>query len=195
MVPTLTKEANLGGVGGQVEYDTYSAEALQLAVDLANTDVASRANAEEYIRVNAEWFTCRDLRLSDADVADIGDLARKIRSVVESGSDNEAVTRLNTLLDCCSPVPRATNHDGELHLHYSPDGAPIVDQLGATVAMGMAHVVCKYGRERLGICAAGDCADVFVDTSRNKSRRYCSETCASRTTVSAYRARQRAQTP
>ena len=176
-----------------MEYDTYSAEALQLAVDLANTDVESRADVEQYIRVNAEWFTCRDLRLSDADTADIAELAKNICGVVASRSDDEVVTKLNQLLECCSPVPRATNHDGELHLHYSADTAPIVDQLGATVAMGVAHVICRYGRERLGICAADDCADVFVDTSRNKSRRYCSETCASRTTVSAYRARQKAQ--
>jgi len=115
--------------------------------------------------------------------------------VVEATSDDEAVARLNTLLTCSSPVPRVTNHDGNLHLHYSPDTAPVVDRLGATVAMGMAHVVCRYGRERLGICAAEDCADVFVDTSRNRSRRYCSETCASRTTVSAFRARKRASQP
>jgi predicted RNA-binding Zn ribbon-like protein len=177
-----------------VEYDTYSAEALQLAVDLANTDVDNRADLEEYIRVNADWFSYRDLRLSDADVAEIAMLSRKVRAVVGATTDDEVVTRLNTLLECCSPVPRATNHDGALHLHYSPDTAALVDQLGATVAMGMAQVVCRYGRERLGICAAEDCADVFLDTSRNKSRRYCSDTCASRTTVSAYRARQKAQT-
>jgi predicted RNA-binding Zn ribbon-like protein len=178
-----------------VEYDTYSAEALQLAVDLANTDVASRADVEEYLRVNDEWFVNRDATLLDADLASIAGLSRHIRAVVESTTDDEAVTRLNTLLECCSPEPRVTNHDGSLHLHYSPDTATLVDQLGATVAMGMAQVVCRYGRERLGICAAEDCADVFVDTSRNRSRRYCSETCASRTTVSAYRARQRAAQP
>lgn len=176
-----------------MEYDTYSAEALQLAVDLANTDVDNRADVEEYVRVNAEWFSCRDLRLSDADVVEIATLSREIRGVVEATTDDEVVTKLNALLDCCSPVPRATNHDGVLHMHYSPDTAELVDQLGATVAMGMAHVICRYGRDRLGICAAEDCADVFVDTSRNNSRRYCSDTCASRTTVSAYRARQKAQ--
>ncbi len=182
----------MGGVGGQVEYDTYSAEALQLAVDLANIDTADRTDVEAYIQTNAEWFTCRDLRLSDADVADIAKLSDKIRGVVAATTDDEVVTKLNKLLECSSPVPRATNHDGQLHLHYSPDTATIVDQLGATVAMGVAQVVCLHGSERLGICAAEDCADVFIDTSRNNSRRYCSETCASRTTVSAYRARRKA---
>jgi predicted RNA-binding Zn ribbon-like protein len=39
---------------------------------------------------------------------------------------------------------------------------------------------------------AETCPDVYVDTSRNASRRYCSDTCASRATVAAYRARQKA---
>jgi predicted RNA-binding Zn ribbon-like protein len=32
---------------------------------------------------------------------------------------------------------------------------------------------------------------VFVDTSPNQSRRYCSDRCSSRANVAAYRARQR----
>jgi predicted RNA-binding Zn ribbon-like protein len=175
-----------------VDYGTYSAEALQLALDLANTDVSSRSAVEEYLRANAEWIRCDDLAISDADLADLAELAAGVRAVVASRTDDEVVERLNELLDCSSPEPRATNHDGVLHLHFSGDDASIVDQLSATVAMGVTQVVVRYGRQRLGICAAEDCADVFVDTSRNRSRRYCSDTCASRTTVSAYRARQRA---
>jgi len=51
--------------------------------------------------------------------------------------------------------------------------------------------VMDAGWTRLGLCAAEDCQDVFVDTSRNSSRRFCSETCASRAGVAAYRSRQR----
>jgi predicted RNA-binding Zn ribbon-like protein len=178
-----------------VNYDTYSAGALKLAVDLANIETLDRSAIEAYVQANADWFAGRTSELSDADLADIAKLARGIRAVVEAATEDELVRRLNDLLTCSSPVPRVTNHDGTLHLHYSADTAPLVDRLGATVAMGMAHVVCRYGAERLGLCAADDCADVFVDTSRNRSRRYCSETCASRTTVSAYRARQRATQP
>ena len=38
---------------------------------------------------------------------------------------------------------------------------------------------------------ADDCADVVLDLSRNRSRRYCSTTCGNREAVAAYRARQR----
>ena len=36
------------------------------------------------------------------------------------------------------------------------------------------------------------CEHVYVDTSPNRSRRYCSERCSSRANVAAYRARRRA---
>jgi len=57
--------------------------------------------------------------------------------------------------------------------------------------MGISQVVVQHGWQRLGVCSAEGCDDVYVDTSRNASRRYCSNTCASRSTVAAYRARQR----
>jgi predicted RNA-binding Zn ribbon-like protein len=59
--------------------------------------------------------------------------------------------------------------------------------------MGLSQVVVQHGWQRLGVCAAEGCDDVYVDTSRNASRRYCSNTCASRSTVAAYRARRRTE--
>ena len=58
--------------------------------------------------------------------------------------------------------------------------------------MGLATLVCDFGGTRLGVCAASSCEDVFVDTSPNQSRRYCSDRCSSRANVAAYRARQKA---
>ncbi|WP_344845490.1 CGNR zinc finger domain-containing protein [Nonomuraea dietziae] len=57
--------------------------------------------------------------------------------------------------------------------------------------MGLAAVVTELGVDRLGVCQAARCSRVFVDTSSNRSRRYCSERCASRANVAAYRARRR----
>src|SRR3712207_9423545 len=81
--------------------------------------------------------------------------------------------------------------DGELHLHYARPDAPLLEQLTTTVAMGLSQVVVQHGWQRIGVCSAEGCDDVYVDTSRNASRRYCSNTCASRSTVAAYRARRK----
>ena len=107
-------------------------------------------------------------------------------------SEKDVLERLNELLALARPRPYATDHDGELHLHYARADAPVLEQLTTTVAMGLSQVVVQHGWQRLGVCAAEDCDNVYVDTSRNASRRYCSNTCASRSTVAAYRARQKA---
>ncbi|HEY5400209.1 MAG TPA: CGNR zinc finger domain-containing protein [Trebonia sp.] len=50
--------------------------------------------------------------------------------------------------------------------------------------------VGEFGRLR--VCAADDCEDVLVDLSKNRSRRFCSLTCANRVNVAAYRSRRTA---
>jgi predicted RNA-binding Zn ribbon-like protein len=57
--------------------------------------------------------------------------------------------------------------------------------------MGLAVLVTTLGVDRLGICQATPCRRAYLDTSSNRSRRYCSERCASRANVAAYRARKR----
>ncbi|MGF1428660.1 CGNR zinc finger domain-containing protein [Kitasatospora sp. LaBMicrA B282] len=44
----------------------------------------------------------------------------------------------------------------------------------------------------IGRCHAAGCARFHVDDSRNRTRRFCSNACASRTTVAAHRARRKA---
>ncbi|MGH3454660.1 MAG: CGNR zinc finger domain-containing protein, partial [Nocardioidaceae bacterium] len=58
--------------------------------------------------------------------------------------------------------------------------------------LGLATVACDLIPLRLGVCQAAGCEQVFVDTSPNQSRRYCSDRCSSRANVAAYRARRRA---
>jgi predicted RNA-binding Zn ribbon-like protein len=53
--------------------------------------------------------------------------------------------------------------------------------------MGLAVYISDHGISRLGICRAPTCGNVFFDNSTNRSRRYCSERCADRAHVAAYR--------
>ena len=85
--------------------------------------------------------------------------------------------------------PYLTDHGGRLHLHYAPGEADPLHRVQASTAMGLAIVLCDYGMARLGVCRAADCECVYVDVSRNAQRRFCSESCANRTNVAAFRAR------
>ena len=48
--------------------------------------------------------------------------------------------------------------------------------------------------ERLRECGAEDCDGVLLDLSRNRSKRFCSQRCANRTNMTAYRRRQASDT-
>lgn len=60
--------------------------------------------------------------------------------------------------------------------------------------MGLAFHLTEYGVDRLGLCQAAPCRNAYLDTSTNRSRRYCSDRCATRANVAAYRARKRLET-
>ena len=59
--------------------------------------------------------------------------------------------------------------------------------------MGLTMAFLDLGPERFGTCASEGCSGVFIDTSRNRSRRYCSDRCATRENVAALRSRRRAR--
>ncbi len=122
---------------------------------------------------------------------------RDLRPVFEAASvDDEAsaVERLNALLAKHPVTPYIAGHDSQSwHLHVSDRASSVADLLIAEALMGLAVVVCDFGATRPGVCQAADCDAVFVDTSPNRSRRYCSERCSSRANVAAYRARRRAE--
>ena len=175
-----------------MNYDTYGSTAVELAIDLANADRADPDWVRAFLDAHTEWFTDGTaLSLTDLDADQVDRTSTLVRDVALAESELDVMARLNALLALASPKPYATDHDGELHLHYARPDAGVVEQLTTTVAMGLSQVVVQHGWQRLGVCSAEGCGNVYVDTSRNASRRYCSNTCASRSTVAAYRARQR----
>jgi predicted RNA-binding Zn ribbon-like protein len=175
-----------------MDYDTYGSTAVELAIDLANADAQVPGWVEAFLDSHGEWFTEGTVtELSPQQQEAVARTSALVRDVAVAQSEPEVMDRLNALLALASPRPYATTHDGELHLHYARPDAEVVEQLTTTVAMGLSQVVVQHGWRRLGVCSAEGCGHVYVDTSRNASRRYCSNTCASRSTVAAYRARQR----
>ena len=176
-----------------MNYDTYGSSAVELAIDLANAELDTPDEVETFLTSHDEWFTPgTPLQLAGREAARVRVTGVLIRAVAVAGSQADVIERLNELLALARPRPCATDHDGELHLHYARADAPVLEQLTTTVAMGLSQVVVQHGWQRLGVCSAEGCDNVYVDTSRNASRRYCSNTCASRSTVAAYRARQKA---
>lgn len=133
---------------------------------------------------------------TERDVTVLRRLQRDLRPVFEaSGAGDTAtvVSGINDLLGRHPVTPMISDHDPtNLHLHVADRAATVAELLVAESLMGLATLVCDLGADRLGVCAASPCTNVYVDTSPNKSRRYCSDRCSSRANVAAYRARQKA---
>jgi predicted RNA-binding Zn ribbon-like protein len=68
---------------------------------------------------------------------------------------------------------------------------PVADSVASTTAMSLLEAIRDDGWERFGICAGAPCCCVFVDRSKNRSRRFCSDLCADRVAQALHRARRR----
>ena len=107
------------------------------------------------------------------------------------GNGRDAAGRLNELLIQYPVHPVLSGHDGQAwHVHYTESGS-MSDKYAAGAAMGLAVRLADLGLERFGVCQAAPCSGVFIDVSASRTRRYCSDRCASRANVIAYRARKR----
>jgi predicted RNA-binding Zn ribbon-like protein len=107
--------------------------------------------------------------------------------------EDSAVELVNGLLRESRALPQLLKHDGwDYHLHATPAEAPLAERMAVEAAMAMVDVIRQKELSRLETCAADDCHDVLVDLSKNRSRRFCSTSCANRTNVAAYRARKSA---
>lgn len=173
----------------------------QHAIDLANTWDPTRDDPEGLPDVDAaRHFLSGRVRgaerAGDADLGLLRAVRQELRDVMTAPDDVTAVERLNDLLRRFPVHPLVSGHDArDWHLHLSGDDRAPGEFLVATAAFGLAVWLLDVGMDRRGQCAqdTSGCWDVFVDTSRNHSRRYCSTTCSNRANVAAHRARQRAQ--
>ncbi|CAN5300331.1 CGNR zinc finger domain-containing protein [soil metagenome] len=127
-----------------------------------------------------------------ADVEAVVQLADRLFGVFVASDTSAAVAEVNRLLADGQALPWISGHDdSDWHLHFGPARPSPVGWLTVTAAMGLAAVLCGDDSSRLGACSAHACRDVYVDTSRNARRRYCSTGCANRANVAAFRARRR----
>ena len=182
-----------------MDFTHYSDRCMQAAADLVNTK--GHPSGTEYMptpETAREFLAAHDFSGVDVvtkeDLVELYRVRARLEKVFYAPDEGAAARLLNDLIAEHDVRPFLTDHDGRWHLHYAPEGTPPGRRVASDVVMGLAALIAEYGFERLGICAADNCGDVFVDTSRNKSRRYCNDLCSSRMNVAAHRARVRAKT-
>lgn len=166
---------------------------VRLAVDLVNTrtlepeQLTTPGDVRTFLLEHGE---SEPITLDDDDLAAVRAVRERIRPVFDA-APGEAAAVLNGLLEEYAVRPYLSDHDGSpWHLHVAKPGATWADWLAATTALGLAGFAAGHGFDALGVCAANDCERVFVNPAERRPRRFCTPTCASRTRVASYRARQ-----
>ncbi|MBM2617414.1 CGNR zinc finger domain-containing protein [Actinoplanes sp. LDG1-06] len=174
-----------------MNFDAYA----RTAVDLVNAELGDLDGLRALFGDEQGWM--RD-EVVEKDVAVFRRAQRRLREVFEHGTtghDGDAVKELNSLLEMFPVQPRISGHDAaDWHMHVTSRGSSVSAEYLAGAAWGLSVWLCEYGSARFGICADERCGNVYLDTSSNNCRRFCSERCATRSHVAAHRARKRAQT-
>jgi predicted RNA-binding Zn ribbon-like protein len=175
-----------------------------LAVRLVNTDQPERGtdalSTVEAIRALLPPDGRGERLADESDLPRLRAVRIRLRAVFTSAAEGDqprAVALLNELLAEYPVSAVVTAHSGvpadeRWHLHLADNSPTATAICAGTAAAGLAAHLTRYGATRLGVCAAEPCRNAFLDTSTNRSRRYCSDRCATRRNVAAHRARRRA---
>jgi predicted RNA-binding Zn ribbon-like protein len=173
-------------------HDTTAA--LLLAADLVNsgelTDVAA---LEVFLD---EHLVEPRRRAAPADLDAVRALRPRLRAVWQATDSERLAELVNGLLRDSGARPWLTDHGGGWgwHLHVTDHDAALEHRIAAQAGFALADLVRLRETGRLRHCEAPDCDAVFVDLSKNRSRRYCDTgNCGNRQHVAAYRERRAAR--
>ena len=172
-------------------HDTVAA--LRAAVELVNT--AEEPDTLTTVAQVDAWYAAHGYTgRRDGDEAELATL-RALRPVLRNlltADRDRAAALVNAMLAEARALPQLVRHDElDWHIHAVPGDAPLDRRVVVESAMAMVDVIRTDELSRLSVCADDRCDGLVLDLSRNRSRRFCSTTCANRNAVAAYRARGR----
>jgi predicted RNA-binding Zn ribbon-like protein len=171
-----------------VDYTSYA----QRAADIVNADLATTDGLVAVV-AHRPWLA---ERVTSADLAPLRSVQHELAGLVDNSAAGEGagvVERLNVMLARNPLRPRVSGHDeSSWHLHVNDEGTTVAETLTSEAMLGLVLLVTEVGATRLGRCASSTCDRAFVDTSANRSRRFCSSRCSTRENVAALRRRRAA---
>jgi predicted RNA-binding Zn ribbon-like protein len=171
-------------------YPREMVRSLEFIADVCNRRRVGELETATSLRdVCAEWRFPGASGATRADAEATWSHLRMIEAIWDADRDTAAVM-CNRVFRDGGARPHLVRHDGfDWHLHGLPAGAPIADVIAVDAAMAIVDLVRTDDTARCKRCGDDRCERMFFDQSRNRSRRFCSTTCQSRTNVAAFRAR------
>ena len=157
-----------------------------LAADLVNLARTgwSRAAAAAVLHEHEIRRPALDETASEA----LRDWAETLRTVFSAGDLEELCGATNDMLEQGTSRAYLTIHDRlRPHLHFMADDEDVVARVRAVTSGGLAIFIVESEGLRLGVCGRESCGLVFVDTSRNGRRAFCSSRCGNYVAVMRHR--------
>ncbi|ONK11407.1 CGNR zinc finger domain-containing protein [Streptomyces sp. MP131-18] len=179
-------------------YSDFAVRLINTEEPLRGTDALTSVDAVRRLFGEAQQAA---RRAGEGDVTRLRGVRTRLRAVFAAAAEGDevrAVDLLNALLLEYPASPQISGHDyldeagrPRWHLHLAEHPSSATAGYAAIACMGLAFQLTDLGVDRLGICGAEPCRNAYLDTSTNRSKRYCSDRCATRANVAAYRARKR----
>ena len=187
---------------GQVELDSYIDAGVIAAAGLVNGLTPGWRHGRQMSEIEPHSIIRAALacdppsltRLRQRDIpgfVGLAGLLRKVFLALDGRDLDRASDELNRMLAQHPAAPHLAKETGVWRLHHhAPDAAPL-PMWTSICAEGIARMIGTQAAHRLGVCGAPNCDRVYVDTTRNASRRFCSTTCQNRVKTAAFRLRRR----
>lgn len=135
------------------------------------------------------------IRRDAAELASLRGIRLRLRALWDADRES-AVPLVNEMLADGPARPQLVRHGSyDWHIHATADDDPLATRVLVEAAMAFVDVIRADEYDRVRVCAATDCHNVYIDYSRNGSKRYCDDgKCGNRMNVNAYRARRARET-
>ena len=172
---------------------------LRAAAALVNTLPETDSDGMDRLVTQADFDAYLDeyaytgtFHRDDEELEAVRDNRPRLLELWSVGRD-EAVPLVNAMLRDGQALPQLVRHDEfDWHIHATESEAPLSVRMLVESALAFVDVIRSDQWDRVRVCAADDCESVYVDFSKNGSKRYCDTgNCGNRANVAAYRNRKR----
>ncbi|MEY2849859.1 MAG: hypothetical protein RI885_2526 [Actinomycetota bacterium] len=171
-------------------------DSLAFAVVLANTVAGATKSGEDEL---ATTTALSDLLMlhsysgrvdgDELELAEVRATRDRIRRLWLRERD-DAAAEVNAMLRDARALPHLVRHDGaDWHVHATDPSAPLAERIRVEVSLALIDVIRTAETGRLRACGAEDCDGLFLDLSRNGSKRFCGIRCGNRMNMVAFRER------
>jgi predicted RNA-binding Zn ribbon-like protein len=183
-----------------VHFAPDTEDSLEFVVALGNTDPGASRSGDDELATPHQLADLLERSVYtgrvDRDAVELEEVrsTRELLRRVWTLDRDDAVVEVNAMLATARALPQLERHDGfDWHMHATAPDAPLAERIRVEASLALIDVIRMNEMDRLRVCEADDCTGLFVDLSRNGSKRFCSVRCGNRMNMVAFRERKALQ--